>query len=314
VATILVQNGTLQTGDLVVSGQHYGRVKAMMNERNKRIDEAGPSTPALILGLNGAPQAGETFRVYDDESEAKDIANRRAQILREQGMRAKKHITLDEIGRRLALGNFKELKVIIKGDVDGSVEALSDSLQKQSTEEILVSVIHKGVGQINESDVVLAEASDAIIIGFNVRPSLQANRLADNAGIQIKTYSIIYNAIEEIRSAMEGMLEPKTQEKIIGNVEIREVFKFDKATVAGCQVIDGRIKRDSKIRLIRDGIVVYPTGEGQSAELASLKRYKDDVKEVMNGMECGLTIKNYSDIKVGDVIEAYEEEEVKRTL
>ncbi len=314
VATILVQNGTLQSGDLVVSGQHYGRVKAMMNERNKRVDEAGPSTPVLILGLNGAPQAGETFRVYEDESEAKEIANRRAQILREQGMRAKKHITLDEIGRRLALGNFKELKVIIKGDVDGSVEALSDSLQKQSTEEILVSVIHKGVGQINESDVVLAEASDAIIIGFNVRPSLQANRLADNAGIQIKTYSIIYNAIEEIRSAMEGMLEPKTQEKIIGNVEIREVFKFDKATVAGCQVVEGRIKRDSKIRLIRDGIVVYPTAEGAQAELGSLKRYKDDAKEVLTGMECGLTIKNYADIKVGDVIEAYEEEEIKRTL
>jgi translation initiation factor IF-2 len=314
VATILVQNGTLQAGDLVVSGQHFGRVKAMMNERNKRIDEAGPSTPVLILGLNGAPQAGETFRVYEDEAEAKDIANRRAQILREQGMRAKKHITLDEIGRRLALGNFKELKVIIKGDVDGSVEALSDSLQKQSTEEILVSVIHKGVGQINESDVVLAEASDAIIIGFNVRPSLQANRLADNAGIEIKTYSIIYNAIEEIRSAMEGMLEPKTQEKIIGNVEIKEVFKFDKATVAGCQVIDGRIRRDSKIRLIRDGIVVYPTAEGAQAELGSLKRYKDDAKEVTAGMECGLTIKNYIDIKVGDVIEAYEEEEVKRTL
>ncbi len=314
VATILVQNGTLQAGDLVVSGQHFGRVKAMMNERNKRIDEAGPSAPALILGLNGAPQAGEKFKVYEDEAEAKDIANRRAQILREQGMRAKKHITLDEIGRRLALGNFKELKVIIKGDVDGSVEALSDSLQKQSTEEILVSVIHKGVGQINESDVVLAEASDAIIIGFNVRPSLQANRLADNAGIEIKTYSIIYNAIEEIRSAMEGMLEPKTQEKIIGNVEIKEVFKFDKATVAGCQVIEGRIRRDSKIRIIRDGIVVYPTGEGQGAELGSLKRYKDDAKEVMTGMECGLTVKNYSDIKVGDIIEAYEEEEVKRTL
>lgn len=314
VATILVQNGTLRSGDLVVSGQHFGRVKAMFNERNKRVDEAGPSAPVLILGLNGAPQAGEKFKVYEDEAEAKDIANRRAQILREQGMRAKKHITLDEIGRRLALGNFKELKVIIKGDVDGSVEALSDSLQKQSTEEILVSVIHKGVGQINESDVVLAEASDAIIIGFNVRPSLQANRLADNAGIQIKTYSIIYNAIEEIRSAMEGMLEPKTQEKIIGNVEIKEVFKFDKATVAGCQVIEGRIKRDSKIRLIRDGIVVYPTGEGQGAELGSLKRYKDDAKEVLTGMECGLTVKNYSDIKVGDIIEAYEEEEVKRTL
>ncbi|HEY1114702.1 MAG TPA: translation initiation factor IF-2 [Chitinophagaceae bacterium] len=314
VTTVLVLNGTLRNGDLVVSGQHYGRVKAMFNERNKRLDEAPPSTPVLLLGLNGAPQAGEKFKVYAEESEAKDIANRRAQILREQGMRAKKHITLDEIGRRLALGNFKELKVIIKGDVDGSVEALSDSLQKQSTEEILVSVIHKGVGQINESDVVLAEASDAIIIGFNVRPSMQANRLAENAGIQIKTYSIIYNAIEEIRSAMEGMLEPKTQEKIVANVEIREVFKFDKATVAGCYVLDGRIKRDNKVRIIRDGIVVYPTGEGQNAELGSLKRYKDDVKDVQMGMECGLTIKNYNDIKPGDIVEAYELEEVKRTL
>lgn len=314
VATILVQNGTLEAGDIVVAGQHFGRVKAMMNERNKRVDEAGPSTPVQILGLNGAPQAGETFRVYEDEAEAKEIANRRAQILREQGMRAKKHITLDEIGRRLALGNFKELKVIIKGDVDGSVEALSDSLQKLSTQEILVSVIHKGVGQINESDIVLAEASDAIVIGFNVRPSMQANRLAENAGIQIRTYSIIYTAIDEIRGAMEGMLEPKVQEKIVANVEIREVFKFDKATVAGCVVIDGRIKRDNKVRLIRDGIVVYPTGEGQGAELGSLKRYKDDVKEVLMGMECGLTIKNFNDIKPGDIVEAYEEEEVKRTL
>jgi translation initiation factor IF-2 len=310
VATILVQNGTLHSSDLVVSGQNFGRVKAMMNERNKRVDEAGPSTPVLILGLNGAPQAGETFRVFADESEAKEVANRRAQILREQGMRAKKHITLDEIGRRLALGNFKELKVIIKGDVDGSVEALSDSLQKLSTQEILVSVIHKGVGQINESDIVLAEASDAVIIGFNVRPSMQASRLAENAGIQIKTYSIIYTAIDEIRGAMEGMLEPKVQEKIVANVEVKEVFKFDKATVAGCQVIEGRIKRDNKVRLIRDGIVVYPTGEGASAELGSLKRYKDDAKEVLAGMECGLTIKNYNDIKVGDIVEAYEEEEV----
>jgi translation initiation factor IF-2 len=314
VATVLVQNGTLHNGDLVVSGQHFGRVKAMMNERNKRVNEAPPSTPVLILGLNGAPQAGETFRVYADETEAKEIANRRAQILREQGMRAKKHITLDEIGRRLALGNFKELKVIIKGDVDGSVEALSDSLQKLSTQEILVSVIHKGVGQINESDVVLAEASDAVIIGFNVRPSMQANRLAEGAGIEIKTYSIIYTAIDEIKSAMEGMLEPKVQEKIVANVEVREVFKFDKATVAGCYVIEGRIKRDSKVRLIRDGIVVYPSGEGASAELGSLKRFKDDVKDVQMGMECGLTIKNYNDIKAGDIVEAYETEEIKRTL
>lgn len=314
VATLLVENGTLRAGDLVVSGQHYGRVKAMFNERNKKQDEAGPSAPAVILGLNGAPQAGEKFKVYEDEAEAKEIANRRAQILREQGIRAKKHITLDEIGRRLALGNFKELNVIIKGDVDGSVEALSDSLQKLSTEEIAVRVLLKGVGQISESDVVLATASDAVILGFNVRPSSQANRLAENEGVEIKLYSIIYNAIDEIRSAMEGMLEPKMQEKIVANVEVREVFRFDKATVAGCYVRDGKIKRDSKIRLIRDGIVVYPIGEGTVAELASLKRFKDDAKDVQAGMECGLTIKNYSDVKVGDVVEAYEEEEVKRTL
>lgn len=313
VATLLVENGTLEPGDLIVSGQYFGRVKAMFNERNKREEKAGPSAPAVVLGLNGAPQAGEKFKVYEDEGEAKEIANRRAQILREQGIRTKKHITLDEIGRRLALGSFKELKVIIKGDVDGSVEALSDSLQKLSTDEILVSVIHKGVGQINESDIVLAEASDAIVIAFNVRPSLQASRLAENAGIEIKMYSIIYNAIEEVKSAMEGMLEPKVQEKIVANVEIREVFKFDKATVAGCYVMDGKIKRDSKIRLIRDGIVIYPAA-GNVAELGSLKRFKDDVKEVQSGMECGLTVKNFSDIKPGDVVEAYEEEEVKRTL
>jgi translation initiation factor IF-2 len=314
VATLLVENGTLSPGDLVVSGQYYGRVKAMFNERNKKVEEAGPSAPAVILGLNGAPQAGEKFKVYEDEAEAKEIANRRAQILREQGMRAKKHITLDEIGRRLALGNFKELKIIIKGDVDGSVEALSDSLQKLSAQEILVSVIHKGVGQINESDIVLAEASDAIVIAFNVRPSQQAARLAENAGIEIKMYSIIYNAIEEVKSAMEGMLEPTIQERIVANVEIREVFKFDKAVVAGSYVRDGKMKRDSKVRLIRDGIVIYPTAEGASAELGSLKRFKDDVKEVVSGMECGLTIKNYIDVKVGDVVEAYEQEEVKRTL
>jgi translation initiation factor IF-2 len=314
VATVLVQNGTLEIGDLVVSGQYYGRVKAMVNERNKKEEAAPPSTPVLILGLNGAPQAGEKFRVYEDESEAKEVANRRAQILREQGIRTKKHITLDEIGRRLALGNFKELNIIIKGDVDGSVEALSDSLQKLSTQEIAVNVVHKAVGQITESDVLLATASDAIVLGFNVRPSLQANRLAETEGVQIKLYSIIYNAIEEIKSAMEGMLEPKIQEKIVANVEIREVYKFDKATVAGCYVLDGKISRNNKIRIIRDGIVEYPKGEGQSAELGSLKRFKDDVKEVASNMECGLTIKNYNDIRVGDVIEAFEEEEVKRTL
>jgi translation initiation factor IF-2 len=314
VATVLVQNGTLRQGDLVVSGQHYGRIKAMYNERNKRQDIAPPSTPVLILGLNGAPQAGEKFRVYDDEAEAKEIANRRAQILREQGMRTRKHITLDEIGRRLALGNFKELNVIIKGDVDGSVEALSDSLQKLSTEEVAVRVVHKAVGQITESDVLLATASDAIIVGFNVRPSGQANRLAESEGVQIKLYSIIYNAIEEVKSAIEGMLEPKIQEKIVANVEVREVYKFDKATVAGCYVMEGKISRNNKIRIIRDGIVEYPKGEGQGAELGSLKRFKDDVKEVATHFECGLTIRNFSDIRVGDIIEAFEMEEIKRTL
>ncbi len=314
VATVLVQNGTLHQGDLVVSGQFYGRVKAMFNERNKKLDQAPPSTPVLILGLNGAPQAGETFRVFEDESEAKDIATRRAQILREQGIRTKKHITLDEIGRRLALGNFKQLNLIIKGDVDGSVEALSDSLIKQSTEEIAVSVVHKAVGAITESDVLLATASDAIIIGFNVRASSQAAKLAENEGVQIKTYSIIYNAIEEIRSAMEGMLEPKVQEKEVATVEIREVYKFDKATVAGCFVTEGKIKRDSKIRLFRDGVLIYPRTEGAFAELGSLKRFKDDVKEVNNNYECGLTLKNFADIQVGDTIVAIEEEEVKRTL
>ncbi|HXB07875.1 MAG TPA: translation initiation factor IF-2 [Puia sp.] len=314
VATVLVQNGTLRNGDLVVSGQYFGRVKAMFNERNKRIEDAPPSSPVLLLGLNGAPQAGEKFKVYADESEAKEVANRRGQILREQGIRTKKHITLDEIGRRLALGNFKELNLIIKGDVDGSVEALSDSLQKLSTEEIAVRVVHKAVGAITESDVLLATASDAVIVGFNVRPSSQASRLAENEGVEIKTYSIIYNAIEEVKSAMEGMLEPKIQEKVVANVEVRNVFKFDKATVAGCYVLDGKIFRNSKIRLVRDGIVIYPVGEGATAELASLKRFKDDVKEVPSSMECGLTIKNYNDIRVGDIVEAYEEEEVKRTL
>ena len=314
VATILVQNGTLRQGDLILSGQFYGRVKAMFNERNQRIEVAPPSTPVVILGLNGAPQAGEKFKVYNDEAEAKELATKRAQLLREQGLRTRKHITLDEIGRRLALGNFKELNIIIKGDVDGSVEALSDSLQKLSTEEIAIRVILKGVGQISESDVLLSAASDAIIIGFNVRPSMQANKLAETEGVEIKLYSIIYNAIDEIKSAMEGMLEPKIQEKIVANVEVREVYKFDKATVAGCFVLDGKLSRNSKIRIIRDGIVEYPKGEGQSAELGSLKRFKDDVKDVVSNMECGLTIKNFIDLKVGDIVEAFEEEEVKRTL
>jgi translation initiation factor IF-2 len=308
VATILVQNGTLKQGDMIVSGQNFGKVKAMYNERNQRSEIAPPSTPVLILGLNGAPQAGETFRVYADESEAREKAYQRGQILREQGMRAKKHITLDEIGRRLALGSFKELNVIIKGDVDGSVEALSDSLQKLSTEEIVIKVIHKAVGAITESDVTLANASDAIIIGFNVRPSMQAARLGEQEGIQIKLYSIIYNAIEEIRSAMEGMLEPGVEDKVLANVEIKEMYKFDKATVAGCIVLDGKIARNNRIRLVRDGIVIF------TGELGSLKRYRDDVKEVTTNMECGLTIKNYANIEVGDIVEAFEEVEVKRTL
>ena len=314
VATILVQNGTLRQGDLMVSGQHYGRVKAMFNERNQRVTEAPPSTPVVLLGLNGAPQAGEKFKVYIDEGEAKDVATKRAQISREQGLRARKHITLDEIGRRLALGNFKELNIIIKGDVDGSVEALSDSLQKLSNQEIAIRVVHKAVGQISESDVLLAAASDAIVIGFNVRPSSQASRLAENEGVQVKMYSIIYTAIDEIRSAMEGMLEPKVEEKEVATVEVKEVYKFDKATVAGCYVQEGKVKRDHKIRVFRDGILVYPRQEGGFAELGSLKRFKDDMKEVNNGYECGLTVKGFSDLNVGDSIIAYEEEEVKRTL
>ncbi len=308
VATLLVQNGTMNVGDVLVAGQNYGRIKAMFNERNQRVQSAPPSTPVLILGLNGAPQAGETFKVYADEGEAKETANRRSQILREQGIRAKKHITLDEIGRRLALGNFKELNLILRGDVDGSVEALSDSLQKLSTEEIAVSVVHKGVGQITETDVMLATASDAIIIGFNVRPALQASRLAEKEGVEIKTYTIIYDAIDEVKSAMEGMLEPKIQEKVVGIAEVKETYKFDKATVAGCIVVEGKVIRNNKIRLVRDGIITH------TGELGSLKRFKDDVKEVNNNTECGLTIKNFNDLKPGDMIESYEEVEVKRTL
>lgn len=308
VTTVLVQNGSLKQGDMVVAGSNHGRIKAMFNERGQRLQSSGPSTPVQVLGLDGAPQAGEKFKVFEDDAEAKSVANRRAQILREQGMRARKHITLEEIGRRLALGNFKELNVIIKGDVDGSVEALSDSLQKLSTDEIVVNVVHKGVGQITESDVLLATASDAIILGFQVRPSLQASKLAENENIEIRTYSIIYDAIEEIKSAMEGMLEPKIEEKVLCNVEVRETFKIDKATVAGCFVLDGKMGRGAKVHLVRDGIVVF------TSELGSLKRFKDDVREVVSGMECGLTIKNYNDIKAGDIIEAYEEVEVKRTL
>lgn len=309
VTTLLVQNGTLRQGDAIVSGAHFGKVRAMFNERGTRLDEVGPSMPVQILGLNGAPQAGEKVKVFIDESEAKEVANRRAQIIREQGIRTKKHITLDEIGRRLALGNFKQLNLIIKGDVDGSVEALSDSLQKLSTEEIVVSVVHKAVGQITESDVLLATASDALIIGFQVRPSMQASKIAEKENIEIRTYSIIYDAIDELKSAMEGMLEPKIEKKVVCNVQVRETYKFDKVTVAGCFVLDGKLTRNTRVNVVRDGIVVYA-----NAELGSLKRYKDDVKEVVSNMECGLSIRNYSNLLVGDIIEGFEEVEVKRTL
>lgn len=309
VATLLVQEGTLHTGDLIVAGSHFGKIKAMFNERGQRMPTAGPSAPVLVLGLDGAPQAGEKFKEFDDEQEAKQVAYKRQQILREQGIRTKKHITLDEIGRRLALGNFKELNVIVKADFDGSVEALTDSLQKLSTAEIVVNVVHKAVGQITESDVLLASASDAIIIGFQVRPSQSARKIAEKENIEIRLYSIIYDAIDELKSAMEGMLEPKIEEKIVGNADVRDVFKVTKVgTVAGCFMTEGKITRNTKVRLIRDGIVIY------SGELASLKRFKDDVKDVTSGQECGIAIKNFNDIKVGDVIEGYEETEVKRTL
>jgi translation initiation factor IF-2 len=315
VTKILVQSGTLRNGDPILSGENSGRVKAMFNERGKKIKEAGPSTPVLVLGLNGAPQAGETFRVTKDESEAKTQAAKRGQINREQATRARKRISLDEIGRRLALGTFKELNLIVKGDFDGSVEALSDSLIKLSVETIQVNVIHKAVGQIAESDVLLASASDAIIIGFQVRPSSNARKLAEKEGVEIKLYSIIYEAIEEIKMAMEGMLEPTKEEKIIGQIAIKEIFKISKiGTVAGCYVEEGKVFKNSHIRVIRDGIVVYPTKEGANGELSSLKRYKEDVKEVRNGMECGLTVRNFNDIKVGDIVEAYEITEVKQKL
>jgi translation initiation factor IF-2 len=308
-ATILVQAGTLQVGDMMVCGPYFGKVKAMTDHTAKKMKTAGPSVPVQILGLNGAPQAGEKFRVFEDEQEAKSIATRRAQIDRETGMRTKKHITLDEIGRRLALGNFKELNIIIKGDVDGSIEALTDSLLKLSTEEVQVNVLHKAVGPINETDILLASASDAIVIGFQVRPSTQARKIAEHEGVEIRTYSIIYNAIEDVKSAMEGLLEPKMEEKVIANVEIREVFNITKVgTIAGCYVQDGKVTRSAKIRLVRDGIVQY------TGELASLKRFKDDVKDVAAGYECGLNIKNYNDLRVGDMIEAFEEVEVQRKL
>jgi len=315
VTNVLIQTGTLKIGDPIYAGEFSGKVKAMFDGRGKRLKKAGPSTPIMLLGLSGAPQAGEAIKVASSDQEARNIANKRAQIIREQSNRASKRISLDEIGRRLALGTFKELNLIIKGDVDGSVEALADSLIKLSVETIQVNVIHKGVGQIIESDVLLASASDAIIIGFQVRPSANARKLAEKEGIEIKTYSIIYKAIEEIKMAMEGMLEPTKEENITGQVEIRETYKISKVgTIAGCYVTEGKIMRNSHIRLIREGIVIYPTKEGQHGEIDSLKRFKEDVKEVKAGMECGLNIKNFNDIKVGDVIEVYEIVEVKQTL
>lgn len=309
VSTVLVQSGTLRKTDYVLAGTSSGKIKSMQDERGNEIEEALPSMPVSILGLDGAPQAGDKFNVMRDEREARDIASKRAQLQREQDVRTQRHITLDEIGRRIALGDFKELNIILKGDVDGSVEALSDSFEKMSTEEIQVNIIHKGVGAITESDVLLASASDAVIIGFNVRPAGNAKQVADQEEIDIRTYSIIYDAIDDLKDAMEGMLSPELKEQVTGNAEIRETFKISKiGTIAGCMVTDGKIYRKSQIRLIRDGVVIY------TGELDSLKRYKDDVREVSKGYECGLQIKNYNDIKEGDIVEAFEEIEVKKKL
>jgi translation initiation factor IF-2 len=308
-ATVLVKAGTLRIGDIMLAGSCFGHIKAMYNERGHKVEVVGPATPTLILGLNGAPQAGDKFNVMESDREAKDIATKRAQLQREQGLRTQKHITLDEIGRRIAIGNFQELNIIVKGDVDGSVEALSDSLIKLSTPKIQLNIIHKAVGQISESDILLAAASNAIIVGFQVRPSLSARKLAEKEEIDVRLYSIIYNAIEEIRSAMEGMLMPEMREEIVATLEIREVFKVTKVgTVAGCYVKEGKITRNTRVRIIRDGIVIY------TGELGSLKRFKDDVKEVVGGYECGLNIHNFNDIKIGDVVEGYQEFEVKQTL
>jgi translation initiation factor IF-2 len=309
VATVLVQAGTLRIGDIVLAGTHTGRVKAMFNERGKKIAEAGPSMPVMVLGLDGAPQAGDKFNVMDNDREAKDIATKRSLLQREQGLRSQKHITLDEIGRRIAIGNFQELNIIVKGDVDGSVEALSDSLIKLANQEIQVNIIHKAVGQISEGDVLLAAASNAIIVGFQVRPSMQARRLAEKEEIEIRLYSVIYDAINEVRSAMEGMLSPEIKEEIVATLEVLETFKITKVgTIAGCMVKEGKIRRDTKIRVIREGIVVY------TGELGSLKRFKDDAKEVVSGLECGLNVENFNDIKVGDIIEGYDIREIKKKL
>ena len=309
VTTLLVQYGTMKVGDTLIAGKEFGKIKAMHDEGGRSVKSAGPSRPVSVLGMNGAASAGDIFNVLDDEKEMKQIASKRQQLQREQGLRTTKHITLDEIGRRIALGDFQELNVIVKGDVDGSIEALSDSLLKLSQESIQINIIHKAVGQITESDILLASASDAIVIGFQVRPSAGARKLAEKEEIDIRLYSIIYKAIEEIKEAMEGMLSPELKEQIVGTAEIRETFKITKfGTIAGCYVTDGRINRNHQVRIIREGIVVY------SGELGSLKRFKDDVKEVKNGYECGLNISNYNDIRVGDVVEAYEEVEVNRKL
>ena len=306
---MMVQGGTLNVGDIVLAGSQYGKVKALFDHRGIEKKTVGPATPILMLGLNGAPQAGDKFNIFDTDKEARDIATKREQLIREQKLRTKKHVTLDEIGRRLALGSFKELNIILKGDVDGSIEALSDSMEKLSSEEISVNIIHRGVGQITESDVLLASASDAIIIGFQVRPSQNARSLAEKEGIDIRMYSIIYEAINEIKSAMEGMLEPTEEEIIAGNIEVRETYKISKVgTIAGCYVTNGNILRKNKIRLIRDGIVVY------TGKIKQLKRFKDDVNEVKNGYECGLSIDDFNDIKVGDIVESFEIKEIKRKL
>ncbi len=309
VANLLVQKGTLHVGDIILAGTHYGKIKAMFNERGQRITQAGPSTPVQVLGLDGAPQAGEKFREYDSEHQAKEIATWRRQILREQGYRTRKHLTLQDIGQRIALGNFKEINIIIKADYDGSVEALADSIMKLSNPEIQINIMHRGVGQITESDVTLASASDAIIIGFQVRPSVQARKLAEKEQIEIRLYSIIYDAIEELKSAMEGMLAPRVEEKIVGSAEVREVFRISKVgNVAGCMVVEGKLFKSHKVRVIRDGIVIY------TGEIFSLKRFKEDAREVTAGQECGIAIKNFNDVKVGDVIEAFEETSVRRSL
>ena len=309
VTNLLVESGTMRVGDVILVGRYYGKVRAMHDEHGRAVKEAGPSQPVSILGIGGAPSAGDKFNILDDEKEAKTIATKREQLYREQGLRTTKHITLDEIGRRLAIGDFKELNVIVKGDVDGSIEALSDALLKLSTEEIQVKIIHKGVGAISEADVNLASASDAIILGFQVRPTTTARKLAENEQIDIRLYSVIYKAIEEIKAAMEGMLSPDIEEKIVGTAEIRETFDITKVgTIAGCYVTDGIIKRSSKIRVIRDGIVVH------TGVLGSLKRFKDDVREVKNNYECGLNIDKFNDIKIGDIVEAFEEVEVARKL